>query len=153
MTAQYTANIVNKMFFITTISTKWSCIQLRKYCWNILKNLKTSDEVSHSQVKEKSYHSSFYFWAICGSDVMSQSFWTIRNIVHIRFGESEPLFSSDVTSANRAWALIGLYRFYFSPIGLIWLYFIRLWVSFRILGASDFPALPWTISRIPTNFF
>ena len=56
-----------------------------------------------------------------------QPFWPIRNNVYIRFGESERLLKSDVRPSSRARTLIGQSRFYFSSIGLIWLYFIRQW--------------------------
>ena len=45
--------------------------------------------IDHSQVKEKSYHSSFYFWTICGSDVKLPAVLTNKRSVYLRFGESE----------------------------------------------------------------
>ena len=102
--------------------TSFLCLRRRLSLQRYETYEKKSFILYHSQVKEKSYHSSFYFWAIWRSDVTSQPFWPIRNIVYVRFGESEPLFCSDVISSNRARALIGQYRFYLPPIALIWLY-------------------------------
>ena len=82
-----------------------------------------STTIVHSQVKVKSYHFSFCFWAICGSDVTLRS---ISAMFTSGSANQRGLFTSDVITTNRAWALIGQTRFYFSPVGLFWLYFIRL---------------------------
>ena len=95
--------------------------------------LHLSKEVEQSQVKEKSYHSSFYFWATltCGSDVALSAVMTskkqcllpfpwIRTFVYIRR-------QTIIPSSKADWSISVL--FFARRIGLIWLYFIRLWVD------------------------
>ena len=74
---------------------------------------------AHSQVKEKSYHSSFYFWDICGCDFTLLAVLTNKKLFYLCLGESEGLFTADVRPSNRARTLIGKTRFYFSPVALI----------------------------------
>ena len=88
-----------------------------------------------SMVKWKRSHiiPAFIFGPFADLTSHSQPFWPIRNIVYLCFGESEGLFTSDVRPSNRARTLIGQSRVYFSLVGLIWLYFIRLCFSFTWL--------------------
>ena len=67
----------------------------------------------HSQVKENSYHSSFYFWPQVDQTSRYQPFWPIRNNVYIRSSESQCVFSYDVRPTSRAETLIGQSRFLF----------------------------------------
>ena len=47
----------------------------------------------HSQLKEKSYHSSVYFWPHIILTSRSQPFWPIRTLFTCRFGETQRVFT------------------------------------------------------------
>ena len=51
---------------------------------------------------------------------------------------------SDLRGIVWHWTLIGQSQIYFSPVGLIWLYFIRLWYWFRSLASGSFTCFFFT---------
>ena len=91
----------------------------------------------HSLLKEKSYHSRFffrhrYFWRhdISRSDQSQHCLHTVLSkhsvCLHVSRAVSK-LWPSDLRRIVWHWTLIGQSRIYFSPLESIWLYFIRLW--------------------------
>ena len=91
------------------------CIIYRTLTENPLKYAALSSVAytMHSQVKEKSHHSSFYFWATCGSDVTLSAVLTnkkqclppfrrIRAFVYIRR-------QTIIPSSNADWSISVLF--------------------------------------------
>ena len=92
----------------------------------------------HSQLKEKSYHSSVYFWPYMLLTSRYQPFWPIKTLFTCRFGgarrlltckHAEPWVHDDCLTLEaysdiERW--LANHRFIFLAVGLIWLYLIRL---------------------------
>ena len=90
-------------------------------------------ESIHSQLKGKSYQSSFYFYHIwfwchdisCSDQSEHCSYAVLAKHSVCLHGSMDVsrVWPSDVRVRSWAWTLNGQSRFYFSPVGLIWLHF------------------------------